>query len=204
MTASPLSAGRRSPVLVEALGASRGRAADLALVLGGTLALTLISQVAVPLPFTPVPLTLGTLGALLIGSALGPTRGVAAVGLYGILAALGVPVLAGWSATGVTTASFGYVIGYVLAAAALGAAARRGADRSFIRTGLAAIGASALIYLPGLAWLMLATGMDLTAGLVAGVAPFVVGDVIKALAAAALLPGAWALLRTGPRGAARG
>ncbi|MCL6422191.1 biotin transporter BioY [Brachybacterium sp. JHP9] len=195
------------PVLVEAApafsAARRSRAAligrEALLVLGGTAALTLLSQVAIPLPFTPVPLTLGTLGALLVGAALGPARGTAAVGLYGILAALGVPVLAGFSSAGVLTASFGYVIGYVLAGLALGLAARRGADRSIWRTALAASAATVLVYLPGVAWLMAVTGSDLPTGLQLGVYPFLVGDVLKALAAAALLPGAWKLV-----GAVRG
>ncbi|WP_106506208.1 biotin transporter BioY [Brachybacterium timonense] len=189
------------PVLVDQLpwSTSRSRGAGIArdalLVLGGTLALTLISQVAVPLPFTPVPLTLGTFGALLVGAGLGPIRGTASVGLYALLAAFGAPVLAGWSSTGVATASFGYVIGYVLAGWALGWAARRGADRRVLTTALAAICATVLVYLAGVPWLMLMTGADLPQALVQGVVPFLPGDAIKAVAAAALLPATWRLVR---------
>ena len=190
------------PVLVEQFtaasdGRSRGTgrtvafALDLGLVLAGLVVLTLLSQVAIPLPFTPVPLTLGTLGALLVGAALGPARGLGATGLYALLAALGAPVLAGWSTTGIATASFGYVIGYVLAGAALGWAARRGADRSVARTAIAAIFATALVYLPGVAWLMAVTGADLLAGLQMGMFPFLIGDAIKAVLAAMILPAAW-------------
>lgn len=184
------------PVLADTLigvARTRGGAAvrDLSLVLAGTLVLTLVSQVAIPLPFTPVPLTLGTFGALLLGASLGPLRGGAAVGLYAALAAVGAPVLAGWPVSGVATASFGYVIGYLLAGIALGWAARRGADRSVWRTALAASGATALVYVAGVPWLALSTGIDLPTALLQGVAPFLVGDVLKALAVTALLPGAW-------------
>lgn len=195
MTAVPAS----RPVLADVIPGS-GRtpagaiARETALVLGGTAVLTLVSQVAIPLPFTPVPITLGTFGALLVGAALGPRRGVLSLGLYAVLAAVGVPVLAGWSAAGPATASFGYVIGYILGGAALGWAARRGADRSVWRTALAASVATCLVYVAGVPWLMAATGAPLGAALVMGVAPFLVGDVLKALAAAAVLPAAWRLV----------
>ncbi|GAB2539353.1 biotin transporter BioY [Brachybacterium huguangmaarense] len=189
MTALPLP----RPVLADRLPA-RGAARTILLVLAGTLVVTLVSQVAIPLPFTPVPLTLGTFGALLVGAALGPARAAGSLGLYALLAAAGAPVLAGWSASGVATASFGYVIGYLLAGVALGAAARRGADRGIGSTALSAIAATALVYLAGVPWLMASTGMDLATGLAQGVAPFLVGDAIKAALAAALLPAAWRIV----------
>lgn len=189
MTALPLP----RPVLADRLPA-RGTARTILLVLAGTLVVTLVSQVAIPLPFTPVPLTLGTFGALLVGAALGPARAAGSLGLYALLAAAGAPVLAGWSASGVATASFGYVIGYLLAGVALGAAARRGADRGIGSTALSAIAATALVYLAGVPWLMASTGMDLATGLAQGVAPFLVGDAIKAALAAALLPAAWRIV----------
>ena len=111
-----------------------------------------------------------------------------------ISAALGAPVLAGWSAGTVATASFGYVLGYVPAALLLGLLARRGADRGVASTAVAAACASTLVYLSGVPWLMAATGMDLGAALAVGVAPFLVGDALKALATAALLPASWRLL----------
>lgn len=186
-----------TPVLADVLtsrAAARPIARDAALVLTGTVFVTLIAQIAVPLPGTPVPLTLGTFGVLLVGAALGPARGGLAVGLYALAAALGAPVLAGWSAGTVATASFGYVLGYVPAALLLGLLARRGADRGVASTAVAAACASTLVYLSGVPWLMAATGMDLGAALAVGVAPFLVGDALKALATAALLPASWRLL----------
>lgn len=190
------------PVLVESVPGVRalarpgaGRwAREAALIGAGVVAVTLISQIAVPLPFTPVPLTLGTFGALLVGAALGPVRGLASLGAYAMLGAVGAPVLAGWSTGGLAVASFGYVVGYALAGTALGWAARRGADRSMLGTATAAVGATMLVYVAGVPWLMLATGADLRAGLEMGMVPFLIGDAIKAVAAAALLPTAWRLI----------
>lgn len=183
------------PVLAEALLPARTGAArlprEIALVGGGLLALTLLAQVAIPLPMTPVPLTLGTFGALLVGAALGPRHGLLAIGSYAGLAGAGAPVLAGWSSAGIATASFGYVIGYVLAGIALGAAARRGADRSVPLLALAASGATLLVYLPGTLWLAAVTGAGLETALAMGVVPFLIGDVIKATAVAILLPTVW-------------
>ncbi|UYG18156.1 biotin transporter BioY [Brachybacterium huguangmaarense] len=185
------------PVLADVLPLpvvrTRGGAAvrEIALVLAGTIVLSLVSQVSIPLGFTPVPLTLGTFGALLVGAALGPARGLASIGLYMVLAAVGAPVLAEGATSGIATASFGYVVGYLLAGVALGWAARRGADRSVLRTGLAASVATSLVYVAGVPWLMVATGADLPTAIVLGVVPFLIGDVIKAVAAALLLPAAW-------------
>lgn len=191
--AAPSPAGRL-PVLAD-LPAATGSGAlvrEVLLVLAGTAAVTLVAQISLPLPGTPVPLTLGTFGVLAVGAALGPRRGAASVGLYVALAALGAPVLAGWSVGTALTASFGYVVGYLPAAVVLGAAARRGADRSVVRAALAAALGSLLVYAVGVPWLMAATGMDLRAALLAGAVPFLLGDSLKVAALALLYPAAWA------------
>lgn len=185
------------PVLADRLPAVSARGAalarDAALVVAGTATVAVVGQVAIPLPFTPVPLTLGTLAVLLVGAALGPVRGAASMLLLLAAGLLGAPVFAG-GASGWALASFGYVLGYVPAAALLGALARRRADRSVRGTAVAAVLATGVVYLFGVPWLMAFTGATLQEGLVMGVVPFVVGDVIKAVAAAVLLPGAWRLL----------
>jgi len=88
---------------------------DAGLVLAGTLALILIGQITIPLPFTPVPISMGTFAALGVGAVLGSRRGALSALLLGALAAVGAPVLAGWS--GGTVVTFGYVVGYILIAA---------------------------------------------------------------------------------------
>lgn len=161
---------------------------EIGLVAAGAVALTLIGQVALPLPFTPVPVTLGTLAALGIGGLLGARRALGSVSLYGAAAALGAPVLAGWS-SGVG-ASFGYVLGYARAGVVAARALARGADGSrrplVVRVGLMLL-ASALVYIPGLAWLKVATGAAWGTVFAVGLAPFVIGDALKS-AVAALLP----------------
>lgn len=190
MTAVTVSSAPRR-VLADVLPASRAR--DAVLVLAGASVVALVGQVAVPLPFTPVPLTLGTFAVLLVGAALGPARGGLAIGLYALAGIAGAPVLAGWS-SGWATASFGYVLGYLPAALLLGHLARRGADRSPWRTALGAVGATSLVYVVGVPWLMASLGVGLLEGLALGVVPFLVGDAVKAVAAATVLPAAWRVL----------
>ncbi len=124
-----VTAGRRfrSPRVLADLWAGT-RARDSIAVLAGTVVLAVCAQVVVPLPFTPVPLSLATLGVLVTASALGARRAIASGGLYVVLGLLGVPVFAGGRA-GWAFASFGYVVGYVAAGALVGALAERRADR---------------------------------------------------------------------------
>ena len=164
----------------------------IGLVLAGTVALTLIGQISIPLPFTPVPISLGTFAALGVGAVLGSRRGALSALLLGALAAVGAPVLAGWSGgVGVT---FGYVIGYILIAAIAGRAAtvwssHSGSTVSRVATGVGLmLLASASVYVPGLVWLKIATGASWGATLSLGLVPFIIGDVLKSLVATGLLP----------------
>ena len=167
---------------------------DLALVLGGAGFVGLLAQPAIPLPGTPVPLTLGTFAVLLTGAALGPLRGLASVALYMVAGMVGVPWFAG-GASGYGFPSFGYVIGFVLAGALVGWLARRGADRTPLTTAGTMVLGNLVIYAVGVPYLMAATGMGVRAALAAGVVPFLVGDALKVAVAAGLLPGAWKLVQ---------
>ena len=165
---------------------------DAGLVLAGTLALTLIGQISIPLPFTPVPITLGTFAALGVGAVLGSRRGALSALLLGALAAVGAPVLAGWS--GGTIVTFGYVVGYVRIAVIAGRAAavwsrHSGSAATRVATGVALmLLASASVYVPGLIWLKVATGASWGTALDLGLVPFIVGDVLKSVVATGLLP----------------
>ncbi|MFC7406704.1 biotin transporter BioY [Georgenia alba] len=189
MTVTAVPSPRR--VLADAVPGARVR--DVLLVVAGAGLVAGIGQLAIPLPFTPVPLTLGTFAVLFVGAALGPARAAAAMVLFLLAGVLGAPVFAdgesGWA-----LASFGYAVGYLPAAVLLGYLARRGADRSVFRTALAAVAATAVIYVPGVLWLMGYTGAWFGEALALGVVPFLIGDAVKAVAAALLLPGAWRLL----------
>lgn len=143
----------------------------------------------------PVPLTGQTLAVLLIGAAYGARLGTLTMVSYLALGALGAPVFAGLSggAAALTGATAGYLAGFVLAAAAVGALAERGWDRAFSRAAMAMLLGNLLIYLPGLAWLRQLLP-DWPTTLSVGLIPFIVGDAIKLLLAAMLLPVAWKLI----------
>ena len=96
--------------------------------------------------------------------------------------------------------SFGYLLGFVAAAALVGRLAERGWDRTPPRTVLTMVLGNLVVYALGLPWLMAVVGVGLAKGLELGVTPFLAGDALKVLLAAGLLPGAWALVgREGPR-----
>lgn len=183
-----------SPVLADLLPGSRVR--DVALVLAGTLFVTVAGWISIPLWFTPVPLSLATFAVLLTGAALGPLRAGLSIALFMVLGMAGLPMFAN-QASGWAFASFGYIIGYLVAAIVVGSLARRRADRTFLGTfGMIAIG-SLIIYAFGLPWLMGFLGVDLAKGLQLGVVPFLIGDLIKTAAAALLLPATWKLVNRG-------
>jgi biotin transport system substrate-specific component len=162
---------------------------DVTLVVGAAVLTGLAAQVSIPLPGTPVPLTLQTFAVLLSGAALGPPRAFFGMALYLVIGQLGVP----WFAPSGGNATLGYVVGFVLAASVVGALASRGGDRTPMRTIATMTLGTLLIYAVGLPWLMVATGMNLPSAFAAGVVPFLIGDGLKVPAAAGLLPAAWKL-----------
>ena len=152
---------------------------DLALVLGGSLFIALSSQVAVPLPFSPVPVTGQTLAILLIGIILGARRGALSVLLYLIEGVMGLPVFAG-GAFGVARLvgpTGGYLWGFVLAAFVVGLLAERGWGRRMYSALVAMLIVNAIISLVGLPWLARFVGIDRVLPL--GLYPFIVGDLLK-------------------------
>ena len=167
--------------------------------LGGSLFVAGLAQLSYKLPFTPVPITGQTLGVLLVGAAFGPGLGAVTIGLYLLEGAVGLPFYAGGahgvSVLGAASASGGYLWGFVLASAIVGWLSRRGWDRSMRSSISAMFIGEVVLYVVGVAWLMHALGVPLEKGLEFGLYPFVIGDAIKLLIAAALLPGAWKLLR---------
>ncbi|MDP8957311.1 MAG: biotin transporter BioY [Actinomycetota bacterium] len=168
-------------------------------VVAGSLFIAGLAQVSIRLPFTPVPITGQTLGVLLVGASLGPFLGTAAVGLYLLEGAIGLPFFAGGesgvSVLGAASATGGYLWGFVLAATLVGWLARRGWDRS-IRSSIGAMFlGEVVIYAVGVPWLMSAVNLPLSQGLEKGLYPFVIGDTIKLLIAAGVLPAVWKLIR---------
>lgn len=151
--------------------------------------LALAARVAIPLPFSPVPVTGQTFVVLVLGATLGARRAPLAVLLYVAEAAAGLPVLAGGGAglAAIAGPTGGYIAGFVAAAAILGLAADRGLTRR-IRTMVPALLLAELaIYAAGVAWL---ARYPLRVPLLeAGLFPFVVGDLYKMLLAVIAIRG---------------
>ena len=166
---------------------------DAGLVLAGTALVAGAAQISISLPFTPVPITGQTFAVLLVGATLGTIRGAASLLLYLWLGVAGAPIYAdhahGWSV--VTSASGGYLVGFVLAAALTGFLAERRWDRRLSSSiGLMLTG-NVVIYLVGLPWLAIVLNTDLEKTLELGLYPFIPGDTFKLYIAAAALPAAW-------------
>lgn len=163
---------------------------DIALVIGAAAITGLAAQVSIPLPFTPVPISLQTFTVLLSGAALGPIRGGLGMALYLVAGMAGVP----WFSeqrSGFDFPSFGYIIGFVLAAIVVGWLARRGLDRSVSGTVAIMVLGNLVIYTVGVSWLANSLGVDIPRALELGAWPFLIGDALKIALAAGVLPAAW-------------
>ena len=158
----------------------------------------LCAQIAIPLPFTPVPITGQTFGVLLTGALLGPRLGAASLLLYLVEGCAGLPVFAPGSplhgAARLAGPSGGYLLSYPFAACLVGYLATRGWDRKPATMLLAMLLGSVVIYAFGAA--QLAHFVGLPAAFAKGVLPFLPGDALKAVLAAGLLPAGWKLLGT--------
>ncbi len=180
----------------------RSRVNSLILVVAAAAVTALAAQWEIHLPFTPVPITGQTFAVLLTGAALGARLGAAGQTLYVGLGAVGLPIYAGgaggWDEARATGTS-GYLIGFIAAAALVGYMAERRQDRTFATMFTAFIAGSFVIYLFGVIGLVIIFDMTVTEAIVAGVIPFVFGDIIKAAAAGLLLPATWRLVGEHPR-----
>ena len=167
----------------------RGRLAiDFLLIIGGSALIAIAAQIAIPLPFTPVPLTMQPLAVLLVGVALGSARGAFAASLYLLEGASGLPVFAQahGGALWLIGPTAGYLWSYPAAAWLAGWFSERGWGSTVVRSVAGMLAALALIYLGGWAWLAALTSPR--AAFAAGVAPFILADAVKIALGAALLP----------------
>ena len=208
--------------LIDRLVPGSGVLRDALLILGFAALVALFAQIAVRLPFTPVPITGQTLAVLLTGGALGANRGAASLSIYMLAGMVGLPVFAPslgegtlvhfvfpWSGSDALVwqiASGGYIVGFIGAAWVVGYLAERGWDRS-PRVLLALLAGNVVLYVPGLLWLGYWANAEgwlpggdcgclgvVPATLQWGLWPFIVGDLTKLYVASLALPGAWALL----------
>jgi len=165
------------------------------LVVAFSLLVALSAQVVVPLPFTPVPITLQTFAVLLTGALLGSRLGALALAAYLVEGAVGLPFFrggnGGWLYLALSPTA-GYLLAYPLAAFVTGCLAERGWDRKFV-TAAAAIALGSMVILCG-GWLGLLRFYSAPQAFALGVAPFIPGDIVKIALAAAALPSGWSLL----------
>jgi biotin transport system substrate-specific component len=172
----------------------------LAAALAGALAVAVAAQFAVPLPGTPVPMTLQPLAVLIVGGLLGPRTGALSMVLYLAMGAAGLPVFTPVGLPGFARLlgpTGGYLLAYPVAAAVTGVLARRLAAWSAVGgAAVAALAGLVVVHAGGLAQLTVLTG-SVAPAFAAGVVPFLVGDLLKvgvaALAIGRLLPSTRAL-----------
>lgn len=200
-TLRPVLADRITSVVSRGAGTSVGSRVftDTALVLAGAALVGLLAQVNVPI--WPVPVTGQTLAVVLVGASLGAWRGALSLATYLVAGLVGVPVFAGWSGGigSLANPAFGYIVGFIVAAALIGWLSERRWDR---RPLLAVVGfglASAVPFVFGLPWLAIALARlgaphSFAAVMASGFTPFVVGGLVKWAIAAAALPLAWKAL----------
>ena len=167
------------------------------LVIGGSLLLWVTAKAQIP--FWPVPITMQTFAVLLLGAAYGWRLGGTAVLLYLAEGAVGLPVFAkGGGLAYFLGPTGGYLVGFLLAALAVGWLAQRGWDRSVVTTVAAMLVGELIIFGLGVAWLEQFIGID--KAIAAGVTPFLWGETAKIALATALLPATWSILKkTGRR-----
>ena len=169
---------------------------DIALIVAGSLLIGLCAQLAIQLPFSPVPVTAQTFAVLMIGTLLGARRGSLCVLAYLVQGAAGLPVFAQGRAglPVLISPTGGYLVGFVFAAYLVGLLAESRWDRQVGTTILAMILGNIVIYAFGLIWLCCLMGVNKTI-LAVGLYPFIVGDLLKIALAAILLPSGWKLLK---------
>lgn len=159
---------------------------QLALVVGASFFVALCARITLPLPFTPVPLTLQNFGVLLVALALGSKRGFAALALYLAEGASGMPVFNPAGAGGLAQflgPTGGYLLAYPVVAFVAGLIAERG-NKSFARYALAGLAGELVLFAGGLSWLAIMAHASWSLAAQFGLYPFVFAEIAKVMAAA--------------------
>ena len=163
------------------------------LVLSGVIFLSIMSQLIIPLYFTPVPISLGSFGIMLVALLYGRKLGTATVISYVAAGSLGAPIFAGFKAGSLFSPTGGYIIGYIVAAVILGYLSDRGIAKSYVKTFLSLLLVSVIIFILGALVLMLFVPIKNV--FMAGVFPFIPGDMIKVIVATLLFPRLWKFIK---------
>ena len=165
---------------------------DVVLVISASLFVAVCAKISLPLPFTPVPLTLQNFAVLLVGLTLGARRGAIAMGLYLLEGAMGAPVFNSFGLGGIAQIvgpTGGYLMAYPLVAYLTGNIFEM-RKRSFTAAVEGAAIAELILFTSGVSWLMILAGTPLSKAAAFGLYPFVPAEVLKVMAAAAIVT-AW-------------
>lgn len=184
------------PALIDQRVLPRLAARNVLLVVAGSLIIAASAQMAIPLPFSPVPMTMQPLAVLLVGAALGSARGFAAALLYLVEGISGLPFFAGGLAGPVVLMgpTAGYLAAFPLAAGIAGLFSERGWTRPVPAAIASLTFALAVLYLSGWSWLVLGLGLEPELAFASGVLPFLLADAVKVVLAALMMPAAHRLL----------
>lgn len=171
-----------SKVLADQILPGEGIAWDVLRILAANVLLILCAQIAIPLPWTPVPVTGQTFGVLLVAVLLGSRRSALALALYLLEGAAGLPVFQPFGMPGPARffgPTAGYLLSYAFAAFFTGWLVERETAKSLLRLAGALVAGDAIILLGGCAWLLAALHLTLPAVLSQGVLPFLPGEAVK-------------------------
>jgi biotin transport system substrate-specific component len=186
------------PSLVRPSSRAVALVADAVLVAVGVTLIALSAQISIQLPHTPVPITGQTFAVLLVGGAYGASRGFATMAAYLVVGGIGYGVFAqhssGWDVLTFSSATGGYLVGMLVAAGLVGWLADRGWDRRARLSLPTMILGNVVIYAFGATWLAHALGVGAQQAWDLGIKDFLIGDAIKIVLAAGLLPAAWKLV----------
>ena len=166
---------------------------NIFLVLSGVIFLSIMSQLIIPLYFTPVPISLGSFGVIMVALLYGRKLGTATVLSYVVAGSLGAPIFAGFKAGSLFSPTGGYIVGYVVAAVILGFLSDKGIAKSYVKTFLSLLLVSVIILILGALVLMLFVPIKNV--FMAGVLPFIPGDMLKAVVATLLFPRLWKFIK---------
>ena len=165
---------------------------NILLVLGGVAFLSLMSQVIIPLPFTPVPISLGTFGVTLMALLYGRKLGTATILSYVAAGSLGAPIFAGFKSGSLFSPTGGYILGYIVATIILGYLSDKGVTKSYVKTFFSLLLSSAIILTLGS--IVLSIFVPGKNAFMVGVLPFLPGDAIKSTTITLLLPTLWKVI----------
>jgi biotin transport system substrate-specific component len=162
-------------------------------IVGGVGFISVLAQIAIPVPGSPVPVTGQTLAVLLIGTTYGARLGILTFATYLLAGIAGAPIFAG-STNGiekVVGATGGYLVGMLLASFVLGYLADRKADQKFRTSFPALLLGDLIIFTLGLTWLHISLDLSWSATFAAGLTPFILGEALKIAITATSLPLIW-------------